>query len=187
MAARHGLRLHLHRVPRAREHGERLREALLLHHDVVGVEGGEREDRDPLLGQRLHDRREDPDQIERKRAAHLERAPAALGAHAVGHRLRGAHDRQLGRRADDGVQRRARRARRPRRQRGAGVEPGERELAGEDAEGLAGDAQRSRTPCFQCVSGRSCSSPSTVSVTASRSVKKQIACSIFGHSGHGAT
>ena len=46
--------------------------------------------------------------------------------------------------------------------------------------------QRSSTVVLQCVSGRSTSSPSTVSVTASRSLKKHIACSIFGHSGHGA-
>src|SRR4051794_8142292 len=174
-------------VARRPQRGDGVVEPLGAHEHVVGVERRHREDRDAGAGERLEQRDEHAGEGEVERAFDGQRAPAALGAHVLRHRVRGAHDGQLGRRADDGVQRGTGPGvrRRPLRHGRVAVEPRERELAGEDAEGVR--AQRSRTPCFQCVSGRACSSPSTVSVTASRSLKKHTACSIFGHSGHGAT
>jgi len=69
-------------MTRPLERADRGGELLLAHQDVVGVEGGDREDRDARAGEREGERREHSGGFEGKRPGDLE-APEALFAPAA--------------------------------------------------------------------------------------------------------
>src|SRR5207244_10821094 len=95
--------VHAEAGPAQRVH--RRREVRLLDEDVIGVEGGEREEAQAGPGQATRQRGQHADLLERDRPFELERAPAGLDPRAARSVLGEAYHRRLFSGAGDGAPR----------------------------------------------------------------------------------